>query len=122
MTTNTNRTPMSPTRKGRAPSSRWCRTQRPVFGSRADSASRTILLFQAAFSPSGRLRSHQPRVSTSVSVFVFTDGRRVLHTLLDAGPGVIEAIQAPGLFPGPFPLDWLLLSHGHADHFIALLM
>jgi len=40
---------------------------------------------QAAFSPSGRLRSHQPRVSTSVSVFVFTDGRRVLDTLLDAG-------------------------------------
>ncbi len=75
---------------------------------------------QAAFSPSGRLRAHQPRVSTSVSVYVFTEGRRVLHTLLDAGPGVVEAIQAPGLFPPPFPLDWLLLSHGHADHFMGL--
>jgi hypothetical protein len=75
---------------------------------------------QAAFSPSGRLRSHQPRVSTSASIFVFTEGRRVLHTLLDVGPGVAEAIQAPGIFPGPFPLDWLLIGHGHADHFMGL--
>ncbi len=73
-----------------------------------------------AFSQSGRLRSRQPRVSTSVSVFVFTDGRRALHTLLDCGPGVGEAVTADDVFPEAFPLDWLLLSHAHADHFLGI--
>ena len=34
-----------------SPRARWCSTQSPVLGSRADSASRTTLLFEAALSP-----------------------------------------------------------------------
>ena len=48
---STTSTPTSSTRKGSAPGSRWCSTHRPVCGSRADSASRTSLLFHAAFRP-----------------------------------------------------------------------
>src|SRR5262245_17915213 len=75
---------------------------------------------QAAFSPVGRRRRNEPRVSTSVSLFVYTEGKRAAHILLDVGPGVPDAIQADDVFPPPFPLDWLLLSHAHADHFMGL--
>jgi hypothetical protein len=74
----------------------------------------------AAFLPVFRGRARLPRVCTSVSVFVFRDQRRVHHTLLDIGPGVSEAIQEDGLFPEAFPIDWLLISHSHMDHFLGL--
>lgn len=75
---------------------------------------------QAAFSTVGRRRQFEPRVSTSVSLFLFTEGKRAAHILLDVGPGVPEAIQADDVFPPPFPLDWVLLSHAHADHIMGL--
>jgi hypothetical protein len=74
----------------------------------------------AAFLPVFRGRTRLPRVCTSVSAFVFREGRRVHHTLLDIGPGVGEAIQEDGLFPEAFPIDWLLLSHSHMDHYLGL--
>src|SRR5581483_3576849 len=74
----------------------------------------------AAFSPVGRLRTRQPRISTSVSLFVFHEGQRVLHVLPDVGPGVVEAMGADDVFPPMFPLDWLLVSHSHVDHFLGL--
>jgi glyoxylase-like metal-dependent hydrolase (beta-lactamase superfamily II) len=74
----------------------------------------------AAFLPIFRNRTRQPKVCTSVSLFVFKDRVKVHHTLLDVGPGVCEAIQAPDLFPEAFPIDWLLLSHAHNDHFLGL--
>ncbi len=74
----------------------------------------------AAFQPVFRGRARRPRVCTSVSAFVIRDRRRVHHTLLDIGPGVGEAIQEDGLFPEAFPIDWLLLSHSHMDHFLGL--
>ena len=74
----------------------------------------------AAFLPVFRSRARLPRVCTSVSVFVIRDRGRVHHTLLDIGPGVGEAIQEEGLFPEAFPIDWLLISHSHMDHFLGL--
>jgi hypothetical protein len=75
---------------------------------------------QAAFTALGRNRTRQPKVCTSVSVFLFREGRRIHHTLLDVGPGVCEAIQADDLFPQAFPIDRLILSHTHSDHFLDL--
>jgi hypothetical protein len=74
----------------------------------------------AAFTALGRNRTRQPRICSSVSLFLFREGRRIHHTLLDIGPGVCEAIQADDLYPRPFPLDWLVLSHSHSDHFLDL--
>jgi hypothetical protein len=44
----------------------------------------------------------------------------VHHTLLDVGPGVCEAIQRDDLFPFGFPIDRVILSHSHTDHFLSL--
>lgn len=74
----------------------------------------------AAFGPIGRSATRQPKVCTSVSFFVFKDGRRAHHTLLDVGPGVCEAIQREDLFPFGFPIDRVILSHSHTDHFLSL--
>lgn len=73
----------------------------------------------AAFAPLGR-NKQGPRVPTSVSLFLFKEGRRLLHVLVDVGPGVPEAIEADDLFPAAFPLDWIVFSHGHADHCLGL--
>ncbi len=74
----------------------------------------------AAFLPIFRNRFPRPKVCTSASLFVFKDRRRVHHLLVDCGPGVAEAIQAEGVFPGPFPIDDLVLSHAHPDHFLGI--
>ncbi|MGE3805919.1 MAG: MBL fold metallo-hydrolase [Gemmataceae bacterium] len=73
----------------------------------------------AAFAPQGRGR-HGPRASTSVSLFLFKDDRRLLHVLLDVGPDIPRVIEADDLFPPAFPLDWVVFGHSHADHCLGL--
>lgn len=74
----------------------------------------------AAFERIGRSSTREPKVCTSVSFFVFKHRQRVHHTLLDVGPGVCEVIQRNDLYPPPFPIDWIILSHSHTDHFLSL--
>mgnify|MGYP000978104338 CR=1 FL=1 len=46
--------------------------------------------------------------------------RSVHHTLLDIGASTIDEIESKNLYPKFFPVEWLVLSHSHPNHFIGI--
>lgn len=66
-----------------------------------------------------RCRDDDPtqRNNSSVSLLVWEGDKVLEHHLVDAGLGVVQELVNRG---GPWPVDSVLLTHGHFDHFAEL--